>query len=593
MSTTSAYTPPLQDNMNKRHSRSRTRDNLKRRRYDKSRSERTSHIKKQNSSRSRLRYYKSTDSSTDSRDEHYSKTKQHKRQSRQYRRSCIESSSTTNSTSNIDSDSHNNKSNLRSRRRRRYRRTSSSSSNSTLSYKRSTRNYLKDHGDKRNTETPRKRYRSRSRSLYNNTFFRKFARLIDNNKRNTFEGAHNVIPEFDPDANSQTAADWIRKVNETANIYEWNEKQIIYYAIPKLCGYARKWYQGQSTLDLSWRQWQRKIIKTFPDDRNYADRLYEMLERKSKREESLEEYFHDKMRLVKMCGINGRNAVDCIVHGVFDSNIRLNAQGSSFRKPSQLLRYLRRISKKTAGNIRKILPENKYTVQNNKESNIYRPSASNRPTSFVSRNRLKLVRCYNCSDVGHTAQSCSKPIKRCDKCSRLGHESHECQQENRNQANNAKYSPELKNDVKKVLQITKDDKVNKKYFKTIKLNDTLRSAYVDFGSQCTLIKEKIASESSLILDKSGLPVIRGFALGCVLPFGRVQVSIEIDAVKANVDAYVVPDYLLNTDVLIGQSLTELPTVTALKTSSKLTLYCDDSKTDRINLYNSKDLGDRA
>lgn len=47
-----------------------------------------------------------------------------------------------------------------------------------------------------------------------------------------------------------------------------------------------------------------------------------------------------------------------------------------------------------------------------------------------------------------------------------------------------------------------------------------------------------------------------------------------------------PDNLLNTDVLIGQSPTELPTVTALKTSSKLTLYCDNSKTDRMNPYNS-------
>lgn len=109
------------------------------------------------------------------------------------------------------------------------------------------------------------------------------------------------------------------------------------------------------------------------------------------------------------------------------------------------------ISKKTAGNMRKLPLENKYTIQNNKQSNTYRPSTSIKPTGFVSRNRLKLVRCNNCSGVGHTAQSCIKPINRCDKCSRLEHESHECQQENRNQTNNAKYSPELKNDVKKSI----------------------------------------------------------------------------------------------------------------------------------------------
>lgn len=104
--------------------------------------------------------------------------------------------------------------------------------------------------------------------------------------------------------------------------------------IPNLSGYVKKWYQSRSSINLSWKQWQRKILNTFPDDQNYADRLYEMLERKSKREETLEEYYHDKARLVKMCGINGRNAVDCIISCIFDNNIRLNAQGSSFERPS-------------------------------------------------------------------------------------------------------------------------------------------------------------------------------------------------------------------------------------------------------------------
>ncbi|CAH0716636.1 unnamed protein product, partial [Brenthis ino] len=412
-------------------------------------------------------------------------------------------------------------------------------------------------------------------------------------KRNTFEGAHNVIPEFDPDANSQTAIDWIRKVNETANIYDWNEKQIIYYAIPKLCGYARKWYQGRSTLNLSWRQWQRKILKTFPDDRNYADRLYEMLERKSKRDESLEEYYHDKARLVKMCGVRGRNAVDCIINGIFDNNIRLNAQGSSFKRPSQLLKYLRRISKKTIGLSRKMIPESKNNTFSNKDySSTQRTINMNATTSYGSRNRFRTVRCYNCTDVGHTAQNCTKPIKRCDKCRRLGHEAQDCQRIVNSGPHQIgdKNSSESNGDTKRVLQITNEDQRNGKYYKSIKLNGAIKTAYIDFGSQCTLIKEEVASESNLVLNKINLPVIKGFAFGSVLPLGKVMIDIEVDAVKANVDAYVVTDDLLKTDVLIGQSLTELPSVTVYKTSSDLILYCDKSNLDRINIYNSLDIG---
>lgn len=78
---------------------------------------------------------------------------------------------------------------------------------------------------------------------------------------NTFEGAQNVFPEFDPDANSQSAADWLHKVDDTATIYGWNEKQIIYHAMPKLSGYVKKWYQGQRSLKLRWKQWQHKLLK--------------------------------------------------------------------------------------------------------------------------------------------------------------------------------------------------------------------------------------------------------------------------------------------------------------------------------------------
>lgn len=448
---------------------------------------------------------------------------------------------------------------------------------------------------RRSSTTPlAKKTRTKSPISNETDFFTKFAKFISDRQSsgNTFVGAHNIIPEYDPDANSQTAADWIRKVNETAAIYGWNEKQIIYHAIPKLTGYAKKWYQGRSSVNLTWRQWQRQILKTFPDDRNYADRLYEMLDRRSKRDESLEEYFHDKIRLVKMCGIRGRNAVDCVINGIYDNNIRLNAQGSSIKRPSQLLKYLRRISKKTI-QVRKLLQGTKANY-NSRDTSVIRPypvpsqganKTYNKPNSNVN-NRFKNVRCYNCSEMGHAVHACTKPVIRCDKCSRLGHEARNCTQAN---ATKTQQQVDSNSENKRVLQITKDGSRNGKYFKDIKLNGTTRSSYIDFGSQCTLIKSKVAEESNLTLNKIGLPVIKGFGLDSVIPLGRVVVTIEVDAVKADVDAYVVADDLLNTDVLIGQSLTELPSVTAFKSSTQLTLYCDDTKLDRLEVLNFKNI----
>ncbi|CAB3251126.1 unnamed protein product [Arctia plantaginis] len=182
-----------------------------------------------------------------------------------------------------------------------------------------------------------------------------------NNRGSNTHGAQDVIPQFDPGQKSQSTRAWIRKVNEVASIYGWTNKQTIYHALPKLSGLARRWYEGLDSIDLSWKDWQRKLMKCFPEDRNYADKLAEMLNRRSRREETLEEYFYEKAELVNRCHIKGKDAVDCIIHGIYDHNIRLNTQGSNYKRPSQLLRYLRSITVRNvrSGIEKKPTPSNK------------------------------------------------------------------------------------------------------------------------------------------------------------------------------------------------------------------------------------------
>lgn len=590
--TNSPGTPPLPEglqlNSNRRfRSRMRTKRNEKRRRSSTRGSEprryikrrityrsrsrrRSSRTSRRRRTRTRSRYRMSSRSSTASSSLYTAYTKRH--YSLNHRHSST-SSSASDTGSNI----------------------TVTSSESDISGRSSRNRYRKEVGEKKRRRSRTRVNKRRRINSSPDNFLDKFSRLL-NRKGSSFDGGQNVIPEFDPDANSQTASDWIRKVNQTATIYGWDDKQIIYYAIPKLSGYAKKWYQGRSSVNLSWRKWQRKILSTFPDDRNYADRLYEMLERKSKREESLEEYYHDKARLVKMCGIKGRNAVDCIINGLFDSNVRLNAQGSSFKRPSQLLKYLRRISKKISSQYQtRRLPGHKVDA---KTENISRAQTGNPQTTtkHYSNNqnrKVKNIRCYNCSGLGHTAQMCFKPIKRCDNCKRLGHEVSQCSQiglKPQPQGPNVKNEETNRGDSKDVLRVTNEENTsNGKYFKTVKLNGLEKSGYIDFGSQCTLIKQQVALDSNLTLDKSNLPILRGFASGGILPLGRVSVTLDVDAVKADVEAYVVNDELLATDVFIGQSLTELPSVTVYKTDKELILYCDDTKIDRISVCSAEDV----
>ncbi|KAL4703335.1 hypothetical protein ACJJTC_013101 [Scirpophaga incertulas] len=144
------------------------------------------------------------------------------------------------------------------------------------------------------------------------------------------QGAQNVISEFDPISKSQTMEDWLSKINESAAVYGWSERQTIFYTLPKLTGLAKKWYDGLTSVKFSWIQWQEKLLEAFPCDENYGDILWEILNRKSRKNETLVEYYYDKIMLINRCKLQNKQAVDCITHGIYDFNIKMNVQGAHF-----------------------------------------------------------------------------------------------------------------------------------------------------------------------------------------------------------------------------------------------------------------------
>ncbi|XP_052753698.1 uncharacterized protein LOC128201270 [Galleria mellonella] len=221
----------------------------------------------------------------------------------------------------------------------------------------------------------------------------------------------NVIPEFDPAKRNQTIDTWILKVNECAAIYNWTERQIIHYALPKLVGLAQKWYQGLPTLLFTWEEWQNKLHLAFPSAENYGQLLTEMLACKARFDESLEEYYYEKMGLLNRCNITGKNAIDCILLGIEDMSIRTSAEAAQFSEPDKLLVFLRNVKV-----IRKI-ERNGVPIQSS-NFEIKRPKIKYNLSSVESRVNYK---CYNCGEDGHSYFKCKQPIKRCDVCRKVGH----------------------------------------------------------------------------------------------------------------------------------------------------------------------------
>lgn len=376
----------------------------------------------------------------------------------------------------------------------------------------------------------------------------------DNKDKSSFNNNHlnNVIPEFDPSSKTQSIESWVRKVNECACIYDWNEKQTIHFALQKLVGLAKKWFEALPSVVHSWNSWQEKLIKAFPNEQNYGQLLEEMLSRTTRSGESYREYFYDKLTLLNRCEIQKKKAVQCITHGILDKSVRNSAQALNCEEPEDLLDFLN--SQRP--------PDTTFVK---KRSDGLNRVSSNSPAVSSERS----IVCFNCRAKGHSFTKCPKPLTKCQKCHRVGHDTSDC-----------KLSPltsrgevqPANNVERKTLRISSANNTNDKFFRKASLNGSEYVAYVDFGSECSLMRQTEAQRLKLTKCFDVLPVIKGFGNSSVVPLYKAFASVKLDEVEARIEVLVVNDEFLETPLLIGQDFTELPFVTVLKDNNSLCFY---------------------
>lgn len=226
-------------------------------------------------------------------------------------------------------------------------------------------------------------------------------------------GHKNILPEFNPSTKNQRIDVWLRKVNECAKVYGWDDRTTTHFAMQKLGGLAKVWYEGLNTILFSWSEWQDKLTNAFPFEQSYSQTLEDMLQRKSKFNEPIEVYYYEKLSLVNQCDISGERAVDCIIHGISDRTTRSSALALRCSHPDNLLQFL--MSNKASGNFTdRFNPENKFMPDHSSSSKI------------TSKPNNNLVYCFNCKEKGHPYLQCPRPILKCTKCNKVGHKLENC-----------------------------------------------------------------------------------------------------------------------------------------------------------------------
>lgn len=294
-----------------------------------------------------------------------------------------------------------------------------------------------------------------SKPANENTLVEKLVTAL-NERNNTaspgagLQAAQNVIPDFDPQAKTQTMKDWLSKINESAHVYGWSERQTIYCALPRLKGLAKQWYDGLTSVKFTWAELQEQLLEEFSIEENYGDMLFEMLSRKTWHNETLEQYYYDKMLLINRCELRGKKAVHCLTNGIDDPNIKMNVQGANLQEPAGVLKYFRNITSKNADTPRRVFSTNRDTESQN---------FSRRPNDFNAKT-VTSITCYNCGETGHVVSKCPKEVVKCKTCRRFGHLDKDCKGINNSDRDQSKSS----NHTKNILNITTSERGNDKCY---------------------------------------------------------------------------------------------------------------------------------
>lgn len=375
---------------------------------------------------------------------------------------------------------------------------------------------------------------------------------------------HNDINEFNP--SQDEVRDWISKINKLSIIYGWDDAYICHLAINKLRGPAEMWYKTLTVVPRTWTEWTELLTKTFPSTRDLHTLMVDMLAYVPRPKEDLFEYCFNKLALVRKMNLNlsGPDEVNLIVGSIPNEHIKFSVKAANIDDPAKLAVYLKSFESVRTGPFPAKLPSS--------GNDTVAP-----PVKKIRQNTNplnKTLLCFQCDKPGHKRAEC--PQRRvsldtsstpgasqapttlsCRYCRKPGHLMQNCFK--RKRAHEAsgqtdRGAPILK---KQTFLVSAGSNENK-FYKSITINKThTLCAYVDFGSECSLITHSQARLLMLPIKVLPVPIkLTVFGGAELLVTEKTNCSILVDSVESEIELLVVASCIPGVDLVIGQNFTE-------------------------------------
>lgn len=367
-----------------------------------------------------------------------------------------------------------------------------------------------------------------------------------NRSNQSFQNVRDVIevlPVFDPfEENSLSSQQFITRINRLNEVYEWEEKILLLAVQAKLKGLAKVWNDGFPTVFRSWTEFSEKLIMDFPTANNEAEAHIEMAKSIRQPSERVDEYFYKMSAKGRLNGMGDTTIIKYVQNGLNHPSLQSALAGMYFSNTTEYITTIQRFLRNQVPK-----PEARFERRMEYKTRTATTANTNQTSAPFKERQRGEKSCYNCGELGHFSINCLKPQKRirCTKCNKTGHSEENCFVRVKQLGSAA--SP---NNVRQI-GIEKD--IQRNITKKIILNKHVTTAFIDIGSERSLISATLANDMKNVISCTTV-YLKGFAGGVYSCDQKLIGNLEIDGQVITVELFLVEDHLLPEPVLLGSDV---------------------------------------
>lgn len=342
-----------------------------------------------------------------------------------------------------------------------------------------------------------------------------------------------LVSKFDPkNPTSLTAEEWVRSIESVARSYNWTEDAMLYCARLQLDGAARLWFEGVRDEVADWRTFGAAIKAGFPSSKGPIHYHNLMQNRCRLSTETIEEFVYCMNAMGKRGGFDEQTIVTYIINGLSMFLSRSKVSVSNTNTVQELLVQLKWIER----------------LQGLASPSTESPRASlPRPPNFeissgshLTDSRVKIKKCFRCHQEGHWKRDCPVVRQRSD------------------------------NGGIKVIQR------KSAFVKPVSIGDLNLTALVDTGAKVSTIKQCYARQCGE-LQPCG-KVLQGFGLKQIAVKSLCVTNIVVDQIRLSANFHVVPDYVQEMPIIIGEDIIDQDKLVMIKRGSEVKFQLESEET---------------